>query len=65
MKAKILAIGLIVLQLTASAFGQADDIEYFAVFIDGSKVGHAIHSRIVSGERVTTTDTVNMTINRM
>jgi hypothetical protein len=65
MKAKIFAIGLIVLQLTVLAWGRADDVEYYAVFVDGTKVGHAIHSRVVAGERVTTTETVNMTLNRM
>ena len=33
--------------------------------MDGTKVGHAIHSRVAAGEQVTTTETVNMTINRM
>jgi hypothetical protein len=65
MKAKILGIGLIIIQLSALAFGQADGFEYYAVFIDGMKVGHSIHSRVVTGERVTTTDLVNMTINRL
>lgn len=65
MKAKILGIGLIVLQLAVLALGQTDDIEYYAVFVDGTKVGHAIHSRVVAGEQVTTTETANMTLNRM
>jgi len=65
MKAKIFGIGLIVLQLTVLAWARTDDVEYYAVFVDGTKVGHAIHSRVVAGERVTTTDTVNMTLNRM
>ena len=64
MKTKFLAIIVIILQ-PAMAWGLADDIEYSAIFIDGTKVGHAIHSRIVTGERVTTTDTVKMTISRM
>ena len=65
MKTKIFAIGLIVLQFAVLAWGRADDFEYYAVFVDGTKVGHAMHSRVVAGERVTTTDTVNMTLNRM
>jgi hypothetical protein len=65
MKAKIFGIGLIVLQLTVLAWARTDDVEYYAVFVDGTKVGHAMHSRVVAGERVTTTDTVNMTLNRM
>ena len=65
MKVKIFAIGLIVLQFAVLAMGQTDDIEYYAVFVDGIKVGHAIHSRVVTGEQVTTTETVDMTLNRM
>ena len=65
MKAKILGIGLIVLQFAVLALGQTDDVEYYAVFVDGTKVGHAIHSRVVAGERVTTTETANMTLSRM
>ena len=65
MKAKIFAIWLIILQLTVLAWGRTDDVEYYAVFVDGTKVGHAIYSRVVAGEQVTTTDTVYMTLNRM
>jgi hypothetical protein len=65
MKAKIFAIGLIVLQFAVVAMGQTDDVEYYAVFVDGTKVGHGIHSRVVTGERVTTTETADMTLNRM
>jgi hypothetical protein len=65
MKTRILGIGLIVLQFAVLAWGRADDFEYYAVFVDGTKVGHAIHSRVVAGEQVTTTDTANMTLNRM
>lgn len=65
MKAKIFAIGLIILQFAVLAMGQTDDVEYYAVFVDGTKVGHGIHSRVVTGERVTTTETVDMTLNRM
>ncbi|MGA2070669.1 MAG: transglutaminase-like domain-containing protein [Sedimentisphaerales bacterium] len=65
MKTKFFATGLIVLQLAVLAMGQTDDVEYYAVFVDGTKVGHAIHSRVVAGERVTTTETANMALNRM
>ena len=65
MKAKIFAIGLIVLQFAVLAMGQTDDVEYYAVFVDGTKVGHAIHSRVVTGEQVTTTETADMALNRM
>ncbi len=65
MKTRILGIGLIVLLFAGLVLGQTEDAEYFAVFVDGTKVGHAVHSRVVTGERVTTTETVNMALNRM
>jgi hypothetical protein len=65
MKTKIFAIVLIVLQSAVLAIGQTDDVEYYAVFVDGTKVGHAINSRVVTGERVTTTETADMTLTRM
>jgi len=64
MKTRILGIGLIVLRFAGLALGQTDDIGYYAIFIEGAKVGYAMHSRVAAGEQVTTTDTVNMTINR-
>ena len=39
MKAKIFAIGLIVLQFAVLAMGQTDDVEYYAVFVDGPRSG--------------------------
>ncbi|MHC4497793.1 MAG: transglutaminase-like domain-containing protein [Planctomycetota bacterium] len=39
--------------------------EYFAVFMEGKKVGHAIQSRVVAEGRVTTTEEVSMTISRL
>ncbi len=65
MKSRILTAGFIILQLTAIVFARPEDFEYYAVFVDGSKSGHAIHSRIASGQQVTTTDTTNITLNRM
>jgi hypothetical protein len=65
MKTRILAIGLIVLQFAVLAWAKPDDFEYYAVFLDGSKVGHSIHSRVVTGDRVTTMETINMAINRL
>jgi Transglutaminase-like superfamily len=65
MKTSILGIGLILLQFAGLVLGQTDDIEYYAIFVDGTKVGHAIHSRVVTGEQVTTTETTDMTLTRM
>ena len=38
--------------------------EYFAVFMEGKKVGHAIQSRVVADEKVTTTEEASITISR-
>jgi hypothetical protein len=64
MKMKILGLALIVLQWTVCARA-ADDIEYYAVLMEGAKVGYATHSRIVAEGRVTTTETTALTINRL
>ncbi|MHC4260067.1 MAG: transglutaminase-like domain-containing protein [Planctomycetota bacterium] len=38
--------------------------DYFAVFMEGKKVGYAMHTRKATAEQVVTTDKVNMTITR-
>jgi len=43
---------------------ESDDTEYFAVFMEGKKVGHAVQSRVVSGDKVTTTEQFSITISR-
>lgn len=40
------------------------DTEYFAVFMEGKKVGHAIMGRQVADEKVTTTEKVRITLSR-
>jgi len=42
----------------------SDETEYFAVFMEGKKVGHAIQSRVVADENVTTSEKVSITISR-
>jgi len=48
--------------LAQPAFGQT---EYFAVFMEGKKVGHAIQSRTVAEGKVSTTEQVSITISRL
>ena len=43
----------------------SDDNEYFAVFMEGKKIGHSIQSRAVSDGKVTTREQVSMTLSRM
>lgn len=40
------------------------EIEYYAVFMEGKKVGHAVESRIVSDGKVTTSEKAVITISR-
>ena len=40
------------------------ETEYFAVFTEGKKIGHAIHSRAVTDGKVTTTEKVSMQVSR-
>jgi hypothetical protein len=42
----------------------SDETEYLAVFMEGKKIGHAIQSRGVSDEKVTTSEQVSLTISR-
>jgi len=40
------------------------ETEYLAVFMEGKKVGHAIHTRTVDDNKVTTTDEASITVTR-
>lgn len=42
----------------------AGHTEYFAVILEGKKVGHALHSRQVSADTITNTETMELTIAR-
>jgi hypothetical protein len=58
-------IGLwLLLTVGLPAFAQ-EEKEYFALFMEGKKVGHAIHTRTVEGAKVTTTEDVSVTISRL
>ena len=52
---------------SASVAPAADskETEYFAVFVEGKKVGHAVQSRVVSSGTVTTSEKTDITISRM
>lgn len=62
-----------ILRLTSSAAGQAspsaeekkqEEPRYMAIFLDGKKVGHSIHSRTVVGDRVISTEEMTFTVYR-
>ena len=50
--------------ICAPAFA-ATETDYLAVFMEGKKVGHAVHTRTEAGGRVTTSDDVTITISRL
>ncbi len=51
---------------TSSAGSEAvsGQTEYFAVFMEAKKVGHAVHSRVISDGKVTTSEKVSITVSR-
>jgi hypothetical protein len=44
---------------------QVDETEYFALFMEGKKVGYAIQSRDIEGDKVTTSVELKITLSRM
>jgi len=61
---KVLSIIVLLATGYAPAWA-AQEAEYFAVFMQGKKVGHAIHTRAVEGDKVTTSEEVSITISRI
>jgi len=55
----------LVLAAAGPAWSDVNETEYFAVFMEGKKVGYAIHSREATAEKVTTTEKVNITMSRV
>jgi len=52
------------LAATSLTKAQSQGTEYFAVFMEGKKVGHAIQSRVVVEEKVTTSEEVSISVSR-
>jgi hypothetical protein len=65
MKTRILALALIVLQWSVCAWAREEEVEYYAVLMEGAKVGYATHSRNVSAGQVRTTEMMDVVISRM
>ena len=63
MKAKIFLVVLILIQSIVSG-AQTEKVEYYAVIMEGAKVGYAVHSRSVEKGQVKTTEIIDMTIAR-
>ena len=64
MKVRYLLGICLVLAAAGSERADSQETEYFALFMEGKKVGHAIHRRIVADGKVTTTEEVSITISR-
>ena len=54
----------LILTIVGSPVSVLGQTEYFAVFMEGKKVGHAIQSRVVADGKVTTSEKVSITISR-
>ncbi len=63
-KANVLITILFVVLLSSVAPAEEEQ-EYLAIFMQGKKVGHAVHTRKVEGDKVTTTEDVTITIRRI
>ncbi len=57
-------LGICLMIVASRPASVSAETEYFAVFMEGKKVGHAIQSRVVAGPKVTTTEEVSITISR-
>jgi len=68
-RTEIVAAALIALLAPSwmPAWGAAepDEADYFAVFLEGKKVGYAVQKRVVAEGRVTTSERVRISINRV
>ncbi len=62
---RVLTIALLVAVWCLPAWATEDETEYFAVFMQGKKVGHAMNTRAVKDGKVTTTEDVSITISRL
>jgi hypothetical protein len=60
---RLIALCLLI-AMSAPAFA-ATEMDYLAVFMEGKKIGHAIHTRTETGAEVTTSDDVTITISRL
>jgi len=63
---KIRCIFAVCLVLAAAGVSNAksEETEYFAVFMEGKKIGHSIRNRVTADGKVTTTEKVSMLVSR-
>jgi hypothetical protein len=56
--------GIFLILAAAGPVSALEETEYFALFIGGKKIGHAVRSRVTAGEKVTTIQEVSMQVYR-
>jgi hypothetical protein len=63
---KIRCIFAVCLVLAAAGVSNArsEETEYYAVFMEGKKIGHAIRNRVTAGRKVTTTQELSILVSR-
>jgi len=64
MKIRCIFAVCLVLAATWVSSAKSEETEYYAVFIDGKKVGHATRSRVTAEGKVTTTQETSIQVNR-
>jgi len=58
-------IGLFLLLIVCAPVLAEQETDYLAVFMEGKKIGHSVHTRSVEEGRVTTSERVSITISRI
>ena len=64
MKTQHWACLLVGVLLCGAAVAGEEETTYYAVFLDGKKMGHAIQTRQVTDEKVVSTEMMELTISR-
>jgi hypothetical protein len=64
MRILLICLGLLASLPVSLAAADEKEVEYYAVLVDGKKIGHMVHTRSVEGRTVTTLEETNMTIAR-
>lgn len=65
MRVRHFLVVCLVLAAAGPAWADVNETDYFAVFMEGKKVGYAIHTRQAAAKKVTTTEKANMTMSRV
>lgn len=61
---KTLAALVIFFAGAATVFGETAELEYYAILVDGKKIGHVVQTRSVGEGVVTTTEDMTMSLAR-